>query len=142
MFFFVMCSYLFTIFPLRCPNDCWDRGLCGADGKCQCEAWINQEAQVNSSKVYLGSKADILAHPAWVYWDEEFSCKRARCPLGCSGHGRCDTSTTWEEGVLGAPFCECEEGYTGQRCEFMACPNDCRGSYHGKMGADVDRRCL
>lgn len=44
---------------------------------------------------------------------------RSPCPLGCSGHGEC-RSTSW-------PYtkakCECDKGWGGTGCEVPLCPN-------------------
>eukprot|EP00300_Choanocystis_sp_HF-7_P033577 c45953_g1_i1.p1 GENE.c45953_g1_i1~~c45953_g1_i1.p1 ORF type:complete len:732 (+),score=76.34 c45953_g1_i1:23-2197(+) len=52
-------------------------------------------------------------------WNGDF-CQSRTCPLDCSGHGKCNTTSG---------MCECDLPYFGRACSLMFCEDACHG--HG-----------
>ncbi|XP_078668926.1 attractin-like protein 1 [Branchiostoma floridae x Branchiostoma belcheri] len=53
------------------------------------------------------------------------------CPLDCSGHGSCDSSSV----------CTCQQGWKGDACNEPACPNLCSNHGHCDYSGTLDCIC-
>ncbi|CAH1259216.1 ATRNL1 [Branchiostoma lanceolatum] len=53
------------------------------------------------------------------------------CPLDCSGHGTCDSSS----------MCTCQHGWKGDACNEPACPNLCSNHGHCDYSGTLDCIC-
>ena len=61
-----------------------------------------------------------------------FLFRMGACPLECSGHGTCDYIVD-PGGATVDGVCTCQEGTTGDGCQFDSCPNNCtHGTCDGK----------
>jgi len=93
----------------QCPNKCSGHGVCGAHSRCTCYA--NWQGHDCSERVCTYARA-------WV--DVAYDNNKAHDYAECSGRGICDRKSG---------ECKCFDGYTGDACRRIACPNDCSG--HG-----------
>merc|ERR1711988_1476603 len=84
-------------------------GVCGAHSRCTCYA--NWQGYDCSERTCAYAKA-------WV--DVAFDNKKAHDYAECSNRGLCDRKSG---------ECKCFDGYTGDACRRIACPEDCSG--HG-----------
>jgi len=106
----ILFALLATLTHAHCPNFCNGHGRCIDIAKCVCNAG------------YSGgdcSLRDCPTGPAWT--DIAYATDKAHALAPCSARGHCNHQT----GV-----CECDDGYTGDACERMACPQNC--NEHGR----------
>ena len=93
----------------QCPNKCSGHGVCGAHSRCTCYAnWQGYDC------------ADRTCAFARAWFDAAYDNDKAHDYAECSGRGTCDRKSG---------ECKCFDGYTGDACRRIACPNDCSG--HG-----------
>jgi hypothetical protein len=93
----------------QCPNKCSGHGVCGAHSRCTCYAnWQGFDC----------SERTCAYARAWV--DVAYDNDKAHDYAECSARGICDRKSG---------ECKCFDGYTGDACRRIACPNDCSG--HG-----------
>ena len=121
-----------------CPSDCHGHGVC-QHHKCHCDAGfggqdcakevcgpdcMHGECIDNKCicfKGFVGRDCDTRTCGGDMVLDPEFASSKTRKatkPL-CSGNGICSVDHR----------CECDFGFTGEICEFRACPGNC--SAHG-----------
>ncbi|ETW07562.1 hypothetical protein H310_02049 [Aphanomyces invadans] len=110
----VFCTVLLCLLWLpdsdaSCANMCSGHGTCGMSNKCTCDAQWNVVP-------------DCSRHvcPSGVAWVDKASAPNGAhaTVMECSNRGICDYSKG---------SCICAEGYTGDACQRMRCPNDCSG---------------
>jgi len=93
----------------QCPNKCSGHGVCGAHSRCTCYAnWQGYDC------------AERTCAFARAWFDSAYDNDKAHDYAECSGRGICDRKSG---------ECKCFDGYTGDGCRRIACPNDCSG--HG-----------
>ena len=127
-----MCS------EITCPENCHGRGECvvrasGRGAKCKCiDGWKGISCNVKSCPNKCSGNGYCLYGSCYCWGN--FSgpaCQEKTCPNMCSQHGVCENATT-------NPTCVCEEGWTDEDCNRVACPAEeteagaCWG--HGKCG--------
>lgn len=85
------------------------------------------EIKTTSGKAFIYFHSDTAQSMSGFY----LSYTIDSCPLDCSGRGSCDHVTL---------SCKCNNGYYGDGCQAVICPNNCTSSIHGTC--DKDRSCL
>jgi len=92
-----------------CANQCNGHGVCRAHDKCQC--YPN----------WQGNDCGERTCPFAIAWaDAPYGHNAAHHYAECSGRGTCDRNTG---------DCQCFDGYEGDACRRLKCPNACSG--HG-----------
>ena len=110
------------IMPLRCPNDCHDRGVC-SQGKCFCDLGFTGEdcgkriACAKAVNDTLECSGQGLCHMDRCDCNPGFQGTMCESKMGlgckneCHGHGSCQLGT-----------CFCEPGYEGDDCGILNQP--------------------
>jgi len=98
-----------------CPNLCSGHGACGADDKCRCHP------------NFQGASCIERVCPFETAWNLPVSASE-HSYVECSNKGVCDRA-------IGQ--CICQDGFTGEACQRMSCPNDCNGKGQCKTLADI-----
>lgn len=101
-------------------GDCNSHGICvAANETCQCYDGWGSESDVSHYKQADCSQRVCPSDKAW--FDVPTAATTAHAVAECSNAGVCIRSTG---------KCDCFDGYDGDACQRLACPNDCSG--HGK----------
>lgn len=116
-----------------CPLNCSNHGICSEEHLCECDE--GYEAPFCKHKVCVPDKdghicsqhgvcksGECLCEPGWF----GSACTLHECPSvedkngivrNCSGHGHCPSK--------GNGHCDCDEGYVGETCSEILCPENC-----------------
>jgi hypothetical protein len=96
--------------PARCANSCSGHGVCREHDVCTCYAnWQGNDCSDRTCPFALSWGDAPYGHDAAHYYAE------------CSSQGLCDRKTG---------ECQCFDGYEGDACRRLKCPDDCSG--HGR----------
>jgi len=107
-----------------CVADCSGRGVC-QNGKCLCTDSTGDHCQFRTCPANCSNngKCDETTGKCMClpgYTGE--ACEQLDCvPKDCNGHGTCVRNETK------VPFCRCEKGWIGPKCDVELCPRDCSG---------------
>ena len=125
------CYYIifcFSIYPLRnivtadcaMQNYCNGHGLCnGLTSVCECFEGFGASSDIT---LYRAPDCSAITCPSGKAWaDVPSSSTVAHALAECSNKGICDRTTG---------TCHCFDGFAGDACQRMKCPNDCSG--HGQ----------
>lgn len=121
-------AVLLFLCRLMCPtwadcamfNYCNGHGICnGALSLCECFEGYGAATDIT---LYRAPDCSALTCPSGRAWGDVPTAPNVAHALAeCSNRGKCDRT----KGI-----CKCFEGFTGDACQRMACPNDCSG--HGQ----------
>lgn len=106
----------------QCPNKCSGHGVCGAHARCTCYAnWQGFDC------------AERTCPFARAWFDVAYDNEKAHDYAECSNRGTCDRKSG---------ECKCFDGYTGDACRRIVCPNDCSGhgtcEFTAELGAQTE----
>lgn len=102
----------------QCPNNCNGHGVCDyATGVCACDSGWGSESDISE---YKTMDCSLRTCPSAVSWAGLATTPTtARTVLECAGVGLCNKLTG---------ECQCTAAFSGEACEFAACPNQCSGN--------------
>ncbi|GMH66896.1 hypothetical protein TL16_g04532 [Triparma laevis f. inornata] len=101
-------------------SNCNGHGTCTVStGKCSCYEGWGADTDIAYYKAPDCSKRVCPAGRAWG--DVPTSATSAHALIECSNRGTCDR---------GSGACTCFDGFAGDACQCLKCPNDCSG--HGQ----------
>ena len=106
--------------------NCYEHSYCNGHGTCvvstsSCQCYEGWGAETD---IALRKAADcsLRACPSARAWTDVPTAENAAHAIAeCSNQGVCDSATG---------TCKCFDGFEGDACQRMACPNDCSG--HGR----------
>lgn len=105
----VVIAVAFGVAAAHCPNKCSGHGVCRAHQRCTCYS------------TWMGADCSLRQCPYSIAWnDVAYGDDDAHFYAECSNAGVCDRSTG---------ECTCNDGYEGDACRRLACPDACSG--HG-----------
>lgn len=115
-----MCMPVAEAGPCAALGNCNSHGSCVATNlTCTCYDGWGSDSDVSVYKAADCSKRICPADLAWT--DVPTAATTAHATAECSNAGICNRNTG---------KCECFDGFEGDACQRMSCPNDCSG--HGK----------
>lgn len=85
------------------------------------------ELKTNSGKAFVYFHSDTAQSMPGFYMTYSIDS----CPLDCSNRGECDYVTL---------ACRCNEGFYGEGCQNILCPNNCTSQIHGIC--DKQKSCI
>eukprot|EP01041_Mallomonas_annulata_P012858 gene12858-27113_t len=121
-FMVILCATRFYQISSDCAmlNYCNGHGICnGATSVCECFEGFGAPTDIT---LYRAPDCSALTCPSAKAWgDVPSSSTVAHAFAECSNKGKCDRLTG---------SCKCHDGFTGDACQRMQCPNECSG--HGQ----------